>query len=409
MSTAAEKKKLLNSKAAAINKHFGKTVIATADKVKNPFFVRRPTGITQLDIDLAGGFPPGISYISGPDGSGKSHLLYRMMAMHQRIMGDKAAIALAAVEAPIDHFFLRKLGVIIAVPDEVIEERNDWRIDRGLPGFTKDEVKEFKRQVGTFWDISGATMEQTLMTILDILSDKHLREYDNQFGIIAVDSLNALVPKAWADKDLDEEKRRAAHATCITNFFGQYFPLSTRLDGDQMYTTILFTQQVRANSAKANALPHIAKWMPDYAPAAGAYMGKHGKLIDLMLWPGQKKKEKNEDGGKSEIMQKMFSWETLKGKAGLHEGITGEVPFDFGTEDFIDLQRTVLVAGMKSGVFKEREGLITYVNPDTWKESDTIARIPADVFIKMMKDDPAFEMLMRREVMASRNIECRFK
>ena len=412
MTTPAEKKKLLASKAAAINKSFGKTVVATADKVKNPFFVRRPTGIMGLDSDLAGGFPPGISYISGPDGAGKSHLVFRTMAMHQRIYGERSAIALAAVEAPLDHFFMRKLGVMVAVPDEVIEERNTWRVERGLPEFTKDEIKELKRQIGTFWDITGATMEQTFMTILEILSDKTLREHDNQFGLIAVDSINALIPKAWGEKDLDEEKRRAAHATCMTNFFGQYFPLATSLDGDQMYTTLLFTQQVRANAAKANALPHIAKFLPDYAPAQGAWMGKHGKLIDLMIWPGQKKKSKkdeDEGGGKSETVQKMFSWELLKGKAGTHEGKTGEISFDFGTEDFIDLQRSVLLSGMRCGVFKEKEGLITYVNPDTHVESAVINRIPAQELVQKMKDDVNFDMEMRREVLAANKIECRFR
>jgi len=328
--TAADKKKLLAQKAAAINKSFKKTVIATADKVKNPYFLRHPTGIMELDVDLAGGFPAGVSYISGPDGAGKSHLLYRTMAMHQRLYGEKAAIALAAVEAPIDHFFLRKLGVIIAVPDEVIEEKNEWRKSRGLPGFTKDEVKELKRQVGTFWDITGATMEQTLMAVIEILSDETLRQADNQFGIIGIDSVNALIPKSWMEADLDEEARRAAHASCITRFFAQYYPLSTSLEGDAMHTSIIFTQQVRANAAKANAQAHIAKWLPDYAPAPGAYAAKHGKLIDIMIWPGQKKKEANDTGGKKETVQKTLGWELLKGKAGTHEGKTGEVAFEFG-------------------------------------------------------------------------------
>ena len=409
MSTAAEKKALLNRKAAAINKHFKKTVIATADKVKNPYFLRHPTGIMELDIDLAGGWPPGVSYISGPDGAGKSHLLYRTMAMHQRLYGDKSAIALAAVEAPIDHFFLRKLGVIVAVPDEVIEEKNKWRKDMGMQPFTKDEVKELKRQVGTFWDITGDTMEQTLGAVIDIAGDKDLREPDNQFGIIGIDSLNALNPAAWAAADLDDELRRAAHASCVTRFFAQLYPLLTTLDGDPLYTSILFTQQVRANAAKASAQPHIAKWLPDYAPAAGAYAGKHGKQIDLMIWPGQKKKEDNDTGGKKEVIQKMFSWELLKGKAGTHEGKTGEVPFEFGVEDFIDLQRTVLVSGMRHGVLKEKDGLVTLVNRSTGKDSEVIARIPVQDFVQSMKNDIDLEEAIRREILAADKIECRFR
>ncbi len=413
MSTPAEKKRILAAKAAGINKAFKKTVIATADKVKNPYFVRRPTGIMELDVNLAGGFPPGVSMISGPDGVGKSHLLYRTMAMHQRIYGERAAIALAAVEAPIDHFFMRRLGVIIAVPDEVIEEKNDWRKRHGLPGFTKEEIKEFKRQIGTFWDITGATMEQTLMAVIEVLSDKTLRENDNQFGIIGIDSLNAMIPQALQAADLDENAMRAAHASCLTRFFAQYYPLSTALDGDQMYTTILFTQQVRANSGKASAPAHIAKYLPDFIPATGAYAAKHGKLIDILLYPGQKKKEKESEeqkakGGKKETLQKTLGWEIIKGKAGVHEGVTGEVPFDFGSDDFIDLQRTILVSGMRNGIFQEKSGLITFVSPATGLDSEVIKNVPAQDLIQRMKDNPAFEMEMRHEVLASLRIECRY-
>ena len=414
MSTAAEKKQLLAKKAAAINKHFKKTVIVAADKAKNPFFVRRPTGIMELDIDLAGGWPPGVSYISGPDGAGKSHLLYRTMAMHQRLYGEKSSLALAAVEAPIDHFFLRQMGVIVAVPDESIEEKNKWRKDMGLTPFTKDEIKELKRQVGSFWDITGATMEQTLMTVIELLGDKDLRDPDNQFGIIGIDSLNALTPAAWLAADLDEEQRRAAHATCTTRFYAQLYPLLTDLDGDPLYTSILFTQQVRANAAKANAMPHIAKYLPDYAPAPGAWAGKHGKQIDLMIWPGQKVKEKHEDSGakggpKKETVQKMFSWELIKGKAGTHEGKTGEVPFEFENSEFIDLQRTVLVSGLKHGVFKETNGLLTMINRSTGKESETVKRVPVDVLAKKMKENIDLEYEIRREILAANKIECRYR
>lgn len=410
MNTPAEKKRLLAQKAAAINKAFKKTVIASADKVKNPYFVRRPTGIMELDIDLAGGFPPGISMISGPDGIGKSHLLYRTMAMHQRIYGEKSAIALASVEAPLDHFFLRKLGVIVSVPDEAIKEKNDWKRRHGLPGFNRDEVKELKRQVGTFWDITGATMEQTLMSILEVLSDKTLRENDNQFGIIGVDSLNAMIPQALQQAELDENAMRAAHASCLTRFFAQYYPLSTSLDGDQMYTTILFTQQVRSNSSKASAPAHIAKYLPDFVPATGAYAAKHGKLIDILLYGGQKKKAlaDEERGGKKETLQKTLGWEIIKGKAGVHEGVTGEIAFDFGESDFIDLQRSVLVSGMRQGVFQENSGRITFVSPQTGLNSEVIKDIPTAEFVQRMKDSPDFEMEMRHEVLASLKIECRY-
>jgi RecA/RadA recombinase len=412
--TPAQKKALITQKVAAINKSFKKTVVATADKVQNGFFLRHPTGIMDLDIDLAGGFPPGVSMISGADGVGKSHLVYRTMAMHQRIYGERSAIALAAVESPIDHFFMRKLGVIIAVPDSAIEERNDWRRQHGLPAFTKDEVKELKRQVGTFLDISGADMEDTLMIIQSLLEDDKFRHPDNQFGIIAVDSLNALIPKAWAQVDLDEEQRRGAHAIAIQRFFAQTYPVWTALDKPPLYTSLLFTQQVRANSAKGTAPKHIAQYLPDATPAMGSYAARHGKLIDIHLYTGGKVKEKLSEEerkgrtAKAEITQKVLGWEITKGKAGTHEGITGEVVFDFDQEDYIDLQRTILVSGMRHGVLQEKAGKFTFVDPATGLDSEKIKDVPADELLRQLKENPEFEIEMRLSVLRAAGVECRY-
>jgi RecA/RadA recombinase len=412
--TAAEKKKAIAQKCAAINKSFKKTVIATADKVANPFFLRHPTGIMDLDIDLAGGFPPGVSMVSGPDGVGKSHLVYRTMAMHQRIYGERAAIALAAVESPIDHFFLRKLGLVIAVPDEAIEERNAWRKQHGLAQYTKDEVKELKRQIGTFLDITGADMEDTLMTVQSLLEEDKFRHPDNQFGIIAVDSLNAMIPKAWAAVELDDEQRRGAHAIAIQRFFAQTYPIWTSLDRPPLFTSLLFTQQVRANAAKGSAPKHIAQYLPDSAPAMGSYAARHGKLVDILLYTGGKLKEKLSDEerkgrtAKSETTQKVLGWEITKGKAGTHEGITGEVVFDFDQEDYIDLQRTILVSGMRHGVFQEKEGKFTFVNPDTGIDSEIIKNVPVDVLLKKLKEEPEFEIEIRRSVLQAAGVQCRY-
>lgn len=412
--TAAAKKKLIAQKVAAINKSFKKTVIATADKVANPYFLRHPTGIMDLDIDLAGGLPPGVTMISGPDGVGKSHLLYRTMAMHQRIFGESAAIALAAVEAPIDHFFLRKLGVIIAVPDEAIDERHEWRKRQGLPGFTKDDIKELKRQIGTFLDITGADMEDTLMTIQNLLEDDRFRHPDNQFGIIGVDSLNAMIPKAWAAVDIDEEQRRGAQSIAIQRFFAQMYPIWTSLDRPPLFTSLIFTQQVRSNAAKATAPSHIAKFLPDFAPAMGSYAARHGKLVDILLYTGGKSKEKLSEEerkgrtAKAETSEKVLGWEITKGKAGTHEGITGEVVFDFGTEDYIDLQRTILQAGMVHGVLQEKAGTFTFIDPATGLDSETIKDIPADEFLNQIKADPKLEMDLRQSVLRAADIQCRY-
>ena len=98
-------------------------------------------------------------------------------------------------------------------------------------------------------------------------------------------------------------------------------------------TTVIFMSQVRSNSKKAEAPAHIAKYLPDYV-AQGAWAAKDGRLIDVMLKPGQKEKEKlaNEPMNLGQAIEqkkrltqvgKLVGYEITKGKAGIHEGING--------------------------------------------------------------------------------------
>jgi hypothetical protein len=58
--------------ALSINKQYGRKVIAPVDSVHNVYYLRRPSGIMQLDIDTGGGLPSATAHmISGPDGGGK--------------------------------------------------------------------------------------------------------------------------------------------------------------------------------------------------------------------------------------------------------------------------------------------------------------------------------------------------
>ena len=100
----------------AINKGMKYSRMADTEDVSNTYLLRRPSGIMQLDVDTGGGLPAGgINYISGPDGSGKTWLLYNYFATHQRLYGEEASICYVPVEFLPDYKFMRLCGCIIAL------------------------------------------------------------------------------------------------------------------------------------------------------------------------------------------------------------------------------------------------------------------------------------------------------
>ena len=119
----------------------GASVLTSIDNAPNTYFLRRPTGLAGLDYHLGGGFPAGgLCYLSGPDGAGKTFLIYKTAAMCQKIYGDRATICIGCSEAAPDHFFMRKAGMQIEIPEKMMAERVQWRKDMGLPPFTKEEL-----------------------------------------------------------------------------------------------------------------------------------------------------------------------------------------------------------------------------------------------------------------------------
>ncbi len=270
-------------------------------------------------------------------------------------------MALGVSEAAPDHFWMRKCGVQIAIPEEMIAERVVMRKHNGLPPFTKDELKTFRAPtVGKVMLLRGATGEELLTAILQFFDW-------GGCDLLMLDSVSAVLPEADADKTLDEVQKRAAAAGLLTKFFQHYLNGTTGYSGTNK-TTVIFTSQVRSNSKKAEAPAHIAKYLSDYAPQ-GAWAAKHGKLIDILMKPGEKEKEKvaNEPLSlgaaveqKKRLTQtgKLVRYEILKGKAGIHEGITGEFPFSF-TEN-VDKQRLLIITGLRLGIAEEKNGLVTY-------------------------------------------------
>lgn len=391
-----EKKKRLNALVNQVNKHAKKTVMAFANDVPNTYFERRPSGVMGLDIDCGGGLPAGgMSLLAGIDGAGKTMMLYQYMAMNQRIFGPSSAIALAPVEFLPDYFFMRKCGMQVAIPDDMIEQQQQKLENSGQPLLTKDQVKEMKKQVGDFFIIRGATGEQILDGVLAAYASK-------EFGIIGVDSFTAFQTDAEASTDsLEDNPRQAAAAGMLTRFVNRFHPLTLGLDGTNK-TTLIGTCQVRANRDRGNAPSSMQKYIRAYTPSI-PWALRHAMLVGLLLWPGEKVKEGSKESRKQ--TGKMICWETIKGKAGTHDGIRGETEFTY--EDLTDNYHTIVQEGIAQAVLQENKGMFKVMRPLTGEV--LVEKIPGvTTLIDEMKKNVEFEMLIRREILDAVGKSCTY-
>jgi hypothetical protein len=285
----------------------------------------------------------------------------------------------------------------------MIEERAAVRKERGLLPFTKDQLKEFKTQIGDFVIIREATSEALFDAILGAVEK-------NIFGIIGLDSISMIQASAEAQTQTFEKMpQQAADASLITRFYKKYFPLTLGLDEHQNETTLIFTSQVRSNRKKSEIAgwnPRMAGFMKDYA-SGGAYAGRHGKLIEVLLGTGGKEKVEQEiDGKKVRVaVGKTITWEITKGKAGTHDGITGEVEFSY--ENLTDDLGTLLIAGIRQGVIIEKGGEILINNAET---GEMLMKLGSrDAFTGALAADFNVELTVRREVLAAAGIQCTYR
>lgn len=383
-------------------------VLAFAGDTPNPYKLRRPSGVMQLDIDLGGGLPAGgMVLLAGPEGVGKSVLMYKYMAMQQRIFGSACMIALANIEAPPDHLFMRLCGFQVAVPMGVIDQEQERRAHLTIPLLTKAEVKDLRTQIGTVVMIHEDTGEGILEQILNLNKTGY-------FNIIGVDSFTAFETDAEAGKAMDENPQQASSASLLTRFTKKYHPQVVGLEEEtQNKTTMIGICQVRANRERAAAPAPLQKYIDEFK-ASVPWSLKHASLITLIVKSGEKVREqvKVEKGEKKQVgkqIGKVIRWRTEKGKAGTHDGIVGEEEFFFGSQ--INNAQTIVSAGIACGVIKEKvekgKKLIDVLSHK--RDKAVFEDIPGmATLLTELNTSLEFEMRVRQEILNAQTkpIEC---
>lgn len=361
----------------------GPPILIPADEASSNSYLRRPTGIMQLDVDLGGGFPAqSLVTIGGPPQAGKSTLLYHTFAQHQRLYGGESYIAMATPEGGIDYEQAHRCGWKVPTPKNVIEAIQAARKLQGYPQLTTTEVGALRESVGTNIIVRTGTMEAMLDAIEELL-DSHT------FGIIGIDSYESLIPRSEAGLDsLEDNGQQASRANIITRFLQHYGPIK---DAPEHYTTLMMTTQVRTNRKKAEAPGAMQKYISDFSDDKAAWALQHWRSIHVSVGAGEKIK-----GGDKRTIGKQFTWKLSKGKEGTHDNIHGSTPYYYDKRCFNQLD-TVVLAGMKYGVIRETDGKLTFYrngNPD-----DYLYQIEGkEQFTQAMQEEEPYEWAVRREI-----------
>ena len=379
------------------------------EDLSTPYFIRRPTGVIALDIALAGGFPAGgASMISGPYSTGKSYLMWRTFAMGQRIYGGKFIGGLVHVEGAMDFEGARKCGCYIALPDSLINQMNEQRWRTGRPTFTGEHLDWLKAKVGHIETVQGITGEELLQGVLD-LNEKAICH------LIGIDSVSALLPKADADKDLDDETKRAAHATMMKQFWLHYMPTVRR---GTNYTTIIALQQATTDQDRANKPSYIAQYLPEWI-IKSSKATEHNKLVDVVLKSGALDK----DDKTKVVKSKSIHFQTAKGKAGTHDHVHGDMQFyyiDDDTRKRMDVFDTVwygpdiygdlVVAGLQSAIVRsDGNNKWLVLNPATNEPLDDVRYTSYDEIKHRLYVDVNYELMYRDAILTAHGIRCSYR
>ena len=379
-------------------KSAGSTVMV-ASEATSTYGLRRPSGIMQLDIDCAGGLPAGgLCTIVGPDGTGKSELLYLYMAQQQRLQGHNSRLAICHTEGQFDFWRAKRMGLQISIPRSLIEERRANRAARNQPDLTTEEIEYLQFGIGDFVFLGGTSGEDTLDVVLAAVAS-------DAFGLVGIDSLQGLIPQVDADKEMDEREVRAAFATMITKFMKHYIPLTAGLSKPN-YTSLVAVSQVRSNPDKGTN-----PYAPDFVAQLARAM-KHYHLIEITTTSGQQIRKAIK--GENVTIGKELKWKITKGKAGAHDHVSGSTSLTYPEYSSngrgIDTIGSVIITGIRYGVIREHPstGKALVVRPSEEREivdsSPSIAALQA-----MMELDPEFEYVIRQEILLAAGVDCRYQ
>lgn len=379
----------------------------TAKEYKTPYRLRRPTGVASIDLRaLRGGWPAGgAGQIYGPKGTGKTHLAFRTAGEVQKNYGEDAIIALGVSEGRVDVGFARSAGFCVAYGSDQIEELDDIRASKDLPRFTQEELMDLQMQIGQVIFLHGSTGGDLLDSTIEVIE-----QFGNACQLIIVDSLGSLLTD---DQDAGKvsDRHYGGSSGIITAWQTKVQPLYIKdlPDGSVLETTILGINQVRA--LIGGPRPNMTR------PAAGAKSWEHAQLNSIEL----KRGEPLWNARRTEQRGHEVKWSLKKGKAGTHDGITGNYDWRHimdsdpifwkdvqtcGKSFAIDVVSDLVETAKALGVI-ELKGKWHYFRNS---EGEIIARGDGGIdFANRVERDPELEALLWEDCKAKANLTVRYR
>ena len=315
---AVDKDKRIKAVLAGVNKGMkGRAFVRIASEVEQVHHVRRPFGIPDLDLSIAGGCPAGaIIQLFGAAGAGKNFLADCLIRNIQANYGPDAAVVFVSFGYGYDKDRGHQNGVAVQMSDLEVARLQKSR------SLTPEDATRRKKRVGNFVEICrGGTKEAEEQPAEHMLESALQLIRSGEFQLIIVDEANAAPTGALMAKSMDENPRQAHNATLLTQFVTKFFSaVATPLAGGRLNeTTVVVILEARAKIGGFSPDPNALE-------QTGGHALKHAKAIDIEVKMGapiiiDKKK-----------VGKEVPWRVLKAKLGSHEGFSGTFPLLFATE-----------------------------------------------------------------------------
>lgn len=359
-----------------INSQLKEGKVVRASDIDGSYLLRRPTGITSLDIEIGGGFPArGVTQLVGAENSGKTALAYQVCKNVQQIYGEETRIALLMVEG-FDKAFAKSIGFHVGYSDHEIAQMAQAH----NMALTPEQIAYMKKEVGKVYYCQYPTAESLLQAALGLIAS-------NRFHVVLLDSLAAMETDAESEKTL-EELTRGGKAKVLSMFF-------RKLSAINYDTSVILINQLLDNMDAQNM------YAKKYVIPGGRAL-RHASALTLVLSSGERYKETVKWGGdKKEIMfGKDINFIVDKGKAGCHDGGKGSYTFyngEMGRPFGFDTTMDLLMCAVYYNVIEQSGANYSYNGEKVGYGKEAAAEV--------LRSNPEFAEKIRQEVFAKTKVK----